>query len=403
MARCFTGQPFGIIVGSTALSRNGFDFRKPKDIDMFLPEGCPAPEGVDCQWFPDSIIGMIPHTNGYASVDAVYTIKCSHLQWDIHWHKHYSDMMYMKAKGCRLLPELYRALSDHWKEKNGNKDFLSLNKRKDDFFNDAVEYVYDHDYLHDLVSFPNKPVYTECLKDGADVMIDKDKFFQLPFEKQIRMFKEEIAVIACERWLIPDKANGKISFNKAWGMSLRKTVTALTKGWASEFLVLNMEHFYKPDRAMVAHLFEKLKIGDMYMSNKVDMAVFEELSNEFDGVSIEELVFVLCSGETDALRFRVKSNTPEPEVKWSHPDMIKWIDGQRKVLSKIYKDFGYEHLEQEGGGEGGSEHCHGVFKLSGKIYRADYGYYSYEGYCYDSIVVTLREVKPVSKTITVYE
>lgn len=63
----------------------------------------------------------------------------------------------------------------------------------------------------------------------------------------------------------------------------------------------------------------------------------------------------------------------------------------------------YEHLEQEGGGEGGSEYCHGVFKLKGKIYKAEYSYYSYDGHDYNGIYDTLKEVKPVEKTIIVYE
>lgn len=54
-------------------------------------------------------------------------------------------------------------------------------------------------------------------------------------------------------------------------------------------------------------------------------------------------------------------------------------------------------------GEGGSEYCYGVFKLDDKIYKAEYSYYSYHGNEYDDIAYSLREVRPVEKTITVYE
>ena len=403
MFREFTGQPFGIIVGSTALSRNGFDFREPKDIDMFLPEGCPAPKGVDCQWFPDYIISMIPHLRGYATTDAVYTIKCSHLPWDIRWSKHYRDMMYMKSKGCKIIPDLYRALSDHWQVKNGNKDFLSLNRSKDVFFNDHVEYVYDHDYLHELVAYPDQPMYAKCLKEGKEVLIDKDKFFHMPFEDRVWMFKEEIAVIACERWLIPPKVSGKIRFSEAWGMSLRKTVTALTKGWASEFIVLNMEHFYKPDRELVSHLFKTLNIGDINMGKKADLTVFNEIAGKF-GMEVDRFVYAMCENcVEDYVEDCVEGLEPRPEGAWGDIHVSEWYKIKYQAIDKILMECGYEHIDQDGGGEGGSEDCYGVFKLGGKIYKAEYSYYSYSGHEYYGISDTLVEVEPKTKTITVFE
>lgn len=63
----------------------------------------------------------------------------------------------------------------------------------------------------------------------------------------------------------------------------------------------------------------------------------------------------------------------------------------------------YEHIQQEGGGEGGSEYCYGVFKLNDKYFKAEYSYYSYNGFDYDYIADTLHEVHPIEKTITVYE
>lgn len=119
---------------------------------------------------------------------------------------------------------------------------------------------YDHDFLHELVAHPNKPVYTLCLKDGQDVAIDRLKFEQLPFKQQVKMFREEINVIACERWLIPTKDSGIISFRQAYSKSLHKTVTALTKGWASRFICENMEEFIRPNRGEVEYLFNHCKL-----------------------------------------------------------------------------------------------------------------------------------------------
>ena len=69
--------------------------------------------------------------------------------------------------------------------------------------------------LHELVSYPNPPMYTHCLKDGHDVLIDKKKFDTMLFEDQIRMLGEEITVI-WQRWLIDPKYKGKISWFRAY-------------------------------------------------------------------------------------------------------------------------------------------------------------------------------------------
>ena len=82
----------------------------------------------------------------------------------------------------------------------------------------------------------------------------------MPFEDQIRMFREEIAVISMERWLINPYWKGKISWYKAHMLSLEKTVTTLTKGWASYFIVENIEHFVRPEYGYVKHLMEVLEL-----------------------------------------------------------------------------------------------------------------------------------------------
>lgn len=246
---------------------------------------------------------------------------------------------------------------------------------------------FPHDLLHELVAYPNRPVYKGVLKDGEDVAIDKVKFDQLGFEQQVRMFREEITVIACERWLLNDYWKGKVSWYQAYMWSLKKTVTNLTKGWATDFIVLNLEHFIKPDFSYFKHLLTTLSEDDIM--SKVDLSVFEELLEVAEGESsnLDEMVYYLCEGDFG-----------EAIVKYNGD----W-DEYRARTEALEKEFGYEHLDQEGGGEGGAEYCYGVFKLKGKVYRAEYSYYSYNGPEYDGITETLREVKPVQKTITVYE
>lgn len=118
---------------------------------------------------------------------------------------------------------------------------------------------FPHDYLHELVAYPNRPVYERCLRENQEVLIDKDKFFAMPFEDQVRMFREEITVIAAERWVLNPKLEGRVSWYRAHMFSVRKTVTTLTKGWASRFLVENIEHFVKPEWSYWKHLLNTLE------------------------------------------------------------------------------------------------------------------------------------------------
>lgn len=363
-----------LIVGSTAmeyLRENrgilALPKRTPSDMDIWTTEDSEdrieMSGRTDLAMMPKHVISLVERDSEdsrYPSLDSLYTIKISHLGWDIFWQKHKRDAIVMKYAGAKLLPDLYDALVKQWKEEHGSKDFLSLNKNKDDFFTDAVDYVYDHDYLHELAAFPSRPVYESVRKDGHDVLIDKEKFFSLPFEKQVKMFREEITVIACERWLIPEKLAGKVRWTKAWQYALRKTCTTLTKNWATDFLVQNVEAFDVANYDDFRHIVETLNLEvNGNMGKQIDNSVIEGIAEEL-GVGLYDL-----------------------------------------AVGDVEKDEDYEHLEQEGGGEGGAEDCHAVFKYKDTIYMMHYNYYSHHGYEFDYMAAFI--VEPVQKMVTVYE
>jgi len=81
--------------------------------------------------------------------------------------------------------------------------------------------------------------------------------------------------------------------------------------------------------------------------------------------------------------------------------LVELVDGgcYQEDINEILE---YKHIEQEGGGEGGAEDCHTVFKVKGKFFRVDYSYYSHYGSNYDNIVNSLTEVFPKEVTVTVY-
>jgi len=246
-----------VVVGSKALN-HFFPNVKWSDIDVWTDEPFDKKKGYDICAIPTSILHLIPTDNGYATLDALYTIKCSHLGYsNPKWNKHKLDVLSLYWSGAKIVEPLYEALLDFWKTELHNKSFLSLNKSKDEFFTDNVNYLFDHDYLHELVAHPNAPIYTKLLKENCDVMLDKQKFDMLEFEYKVRLFREEIAVIAVERWLLHKPSLG---WFKAHSLSLEKTITTLTKGWATDFIVRNLEHFVKPDFSYYKHILEVLNV-----------------------------------------------------------------------------------------------------------------------------------------------
>lgn len=248
------------IVGSHAAAHRVADwYRKPLDLDIWSSGHLGPSKGIDICMMPQEIIDAFESKDDYASLNDLLTIKVSHLPWPIMWLKHANDALFLKSKGATLNMALYELLKEYWKIEHGTKTQLSLYKTSNEFFNDSVVKLYNHDFLHTLVSYPNAPIYTTVLKEGHQVFTDVKKWEALSFDNKIKMMKEEIAVICCERWYLHDTIRNKLTFAQCWRFSVEKTITALTKGRYSEFMVENLEHFILADRKMVGHLMKTLK------------------------------------------------------------------------------------------------------------------------------------------------
>lgn len=65
------------------------------------------------------------------------------------------------------------------------------------------------------------------------------------------------------------------------------------------------------------------------------------------------------------------------------------------------EEFEVDFVEQEGGGEGGSEYCYSILKIGEKFYKIEYSYYSHAGY--ETEDAELVEVSAKQQTVTVYE
>ncbi len=251
-----------LIIGSTAMKHWFPEVREPKDRDCFSPE---QHQGWEVFWddrlteyWPWPWMDVRPYR--YATLHELYTIKVSHSSWELKngsWEKHIEDAAFLKRKGAVLLPDLYKLLYSIWEDVHGKKK-MDLSKEADEFFKDAVKRQYDHDSIHETVAHYDRPLYTRILKDGHSVDIDPKKMWALPFEDQVKLFREEIAATALERLVIPNNYN--FSPGRAWRWALRRTITSLTKGKSSLFLIENYEHFRKPDDYLKRHLANRDKL-----------------------------------------------------------------------------------------------------------------------------------------------
>ena len=245
-----------LIVGSHALKQLGVCNRTPKDIDWWTDKDTSRLTSIqgkiDALWH-ESFAEFVPKTSKsvFASLDQMYTIKLSHSHWELKngsWNKHIYDLIQLQNAGAKLDFELYWLLYKVWEELHGKK-VMNLDQDKTEFFSDAVRRVFCHDSIHESVAYGERPIYEECLRHGATVDIDPAKMWAMPHERVVMLFKEEIFATALERILIPK--NYTVSPGMAYLWALRRTITSLTKGKSSRFILQNIQEFIKPDPGYV--------------------------------------------------------------------------------------------------------------------------------------------------------
>jgi hypothetical protein len=243
----------GLVIGSTALYRLLPESREPKDFDVFArPEDPQATRAADVFWHP-LLEGSQLDRGDFATLNELYTIKHSHIYWELKngtWDKHIVDLILMKKHGAKLDLELHNLLYKIWTETHGKKQ-MNLKQAAGNFFDDAVKRIYDHDSIHDSCCFGRYPLYVDILKDGESVDIDPKKLWAMDHETLVKLFREEIAATALERWMIP--RNYKFSPGLAYKLALKKTITSLTRGRSARFIVSNIEDFIKPHSYMELH------------------------------------------------------------------------------------------------------------------------------------------------------
>lgn len=243
-----------MLIGSVALKHWFPDFpHKTKDVDILScqrTKNIPIPDAKveihNIEKAP-SLYYIIENNKDdfYADPDMLYTLKVSHAAWDIHWDKTMAHIIFLKDKGCKVIPEFYDLLWKDWCRIHGDKSKIKLDMKNEEFFTEAVERTYDHDWLHGFLAFDSEPMHNKIRKNHESPLCSKELWLQLSHDDKIKCALEEIYVVATERYLF--KNERKQPWMKAKSKSMKNLITSMTKGWFNLFLIDNFKELLYND------------------------------------------------------------------------------------------------------------------------------------------------------------
>jgi hypothetical protein len=126
-----------------------------------------------------------------------------------------------------------------------------LAQSNEEFFDDNVEKVYDHDYIHELYAYGDRPMFEKLKREGEEdkAWCVKDLWEELTYQEKYQCVAEETYVIATERFMVPN--NWDFNPRQAYYRALRKVCTTLTSGWFRDFAIDNFPEvwsLYDPNR-----------------------------------------------------------------------------------------------------------------------------------------------------------
>jgi hypothetical protein len=165
-------------------------------------------------------------------------IKRSHLHRDMKFDRHIAMYhhhltkftQYYTPEDEQLLAERTKMTMQLYPQANPN-----LMQSKEDFFDDAVAKVYDHDYLHELYAHYDKPLYTQLLREEGKAWCEQSKWVALTHDDKIKCIQEEAYVIATERFLV--RNNWNYPMKLAYLKSLGKICTTLCSNWFRDYAI----------------------------------------------------------------------------------------------------------------------------------------------------------------------
>lgn len=186
-----------------------------------------------------------------AEPEILFAIKKSHITRPVNWWKHIVDYHKLKQMVHNFSPELTKIVKLRKSEiKTLTDKRRNLNISNDEFFGKTrgINRTYDHDALHRVICFYDKPMHEKLKFDTSVAMIERTLFDNLQHIDKIRTVQEEAFVIALERKVIPAMETcDAIEPLKAFRYAIERICTTLTSGWFREFAIEHVPEIMKYD------------------------------------------------------------------------------------------------------------------------------------------------------------
>ena len=164
--------------------------------------------------------------------------------WDAHITKYHKFILPLLKSDLHLSDPILLDRIELTKKAypQGNPNLMQSNEM---FFDDPVKKVYDHDFLHELYAYEDRPMF-EKLKHPEQFDLAwcaKDLWDELSHLQKLQCVAEESYVIATERFMVPNDWN--YPTKKAFYFALKKVCTTLTSGWFRDFAVDNFPQVFE--------------------------------------------------------------------------------------------------------------------------------------------------------------
>jgi hypothetical protein len=213
----------------------GTEWHKPEHLDNYLLEKYTSDLTLNYRGFPLVVVGM----------DGLSIMKRSHLWRDLSFQKHITHYhKYITKHVPQYTTEMYVDYKNRedLTLKAYERGHPNLKQSVKDFFNDYVTKKYDHDYLHELVAYHDKPLYTHMQRDAKSAWCDYGLWLDFSHQERSQCTAEEVYVIAIERFMVPNdwKFPSKLAYMKA----LDKVCTTLTSGWFRAYAIDNYPELF---------------------------------------------------------------------------------------------------------------------------------------------------------------
>lgn len=254
-----------LIYGSTAIKHFFPEYeREPKDLDIIIREDnklltqhleIPGYKRIEQYYLPEFEYIFEHNVDvDFVDPDFLYTIKMSHLSWDINWDKHMKSAIFLKERGAELDKTLYNSLMIAWSRVHGKKS-VKMNVKNSEFFKENIYRKYNHEFLHEQFAFYDRPLNERIRKDLDSPLCSEELWNLLSEDDKLKCALEEIYVLAAERFIFVQEVDKSWKLEHAVTKTLKNMITSTTSGWFNTYL---KENFNTLRTYNVPHIIDKI-------------------------------------------------------------------------------------------------------------------------------------------------